>query len=158
MKRTISAIVYNQAGVLSRITSTLNRRQVNIESISVGTVERENISRMTFIVNVESNAEAEQVIKQLNKQIEVIKVDDITEKPHVERELVLIKINAPAQTRAQITAMIAPFRADIVDVSTQNVIIQVVGSPKKIQACMEILRPYGIQRIARTGITSLLRG
>ncbi len=102
MKRVLAAIVHNEAGVLSRITSVLNRRQVNIESISVGTTERPEFSRMTIIVNVNDLAETEQVTKHLNKQIDVLKVSDITEVPHIERELVLIKVNAPTTSRSEI--------------------------------------------------------
>lgn len=158
MRRTVTAVVYNQAGVLSRITSTLNRRQVNIESISVGTVERKDISRMTISFNVETEKQAQQVIKQLNKQIEVLKVTDLTHTPHVERELALIKVNAPANQRLEIQAMVSPFRANIVDVAAQTITIQVVGHPDKVEACIELLKPYGIKRMARTGVTSLIRG
>jgi acetolactate synthase-1/3 small subunit len=101
MRRIITAIVYNKSGVLSRITSVLNRRQVNIESISVGVVEAE-ISRMTIVINVNTLSEAEQVTKQLNKQIEVVKVSDITDDPHIERELALIQVNAPMSVRSEI--------------------------------------------------------
>jgi len=109
MKRVLAAIVHNEAGVLSRITSVLNRRQVNIESISVGTTERPEFSHMTIIVNVNDLAETEQVTKHLNKQIDVLKVSDITEVPHIERELVLIKVNAPTTSRSEIQAGIDPF-------------------------------------------------
>lgn len=101
MKRILAAIVHNEAGVLSRVTSVLNRRQVNIESISVGTTEQPEFSRMTIIINAENPLETEQVTKQLNKQIDVLKVSDITEDPHIERELVLIKVNAPTTTRSR---------------------------------------------------------
>nr|HPJ00946.1 acetolactate synthase small subunit [Enterococcus sp.] len=126
MRRIITAIVYNKSGVLSRITSVLNRRQVNIESISVGVVEAE-ISRMTIVINVNTLSEAEQVTKQLNKQIEVVKVSDITDDPHIERELALIQVNAPMSVRSEIQAVIAPFRADIVDVAQKTIIVQVAG-------------------------------
>jgi acetolactate synthase-1/3 small subunit len=148
MRRIITAIVYNKSGVLSRITSVLNRRQVNIESISVGVVEAE-ISRMTIVINVNTLSEAEQVTKQLNKQIEVVKVSDITDDPHIERELALIQVNAPMSVRSEIQAVIAPFRADIV---------QVAGTHDKINAFIDVLRPYGIKQLARTGITGIKRG
>ncbi len=158
MRRTITALVYNRSGVLSMITSVLNRRQVNIESISVGVVDQDNISRMTIVANVESLQEAEQVTKQLNKQIDVIKVSDITEKAHIERELALVKVNAPSVSRSEIQAVIAPFRADTVDVAQKMIVVQVVGTHEKINALIEILRPYGIVQMARTGITGLTRG
>ncbi|EOT29035.1 acetolactate synthase small subunit [Enterococcus saccharolyticus] len=157
MRRIITAIVYNKSGVLSRITSVLNRRQVNIESISVGVVEAE-ISRMTIVINVNTLSEAEQVTKQLNKQIEVVKVSDITDDPHIERELALIQVNAPMSIRSEIQAVIAPFRADIVDVAQKTIIIQVVGTHDKIDAFIDVLRPYGIKQLARTGITGIKRG
>ncbi|KAF1305458.1 acetolactate synthase small subunit [Enterococcus saccharolyticus] len=157
MRRIMMAMVYNKSGVLSRITSVLNRRQVNIESISVGLVESE-ISRMTIVVNVETLSEAEQVTKQLNKQIEVVKVSDITNDPHIERELALIKVSAPPTSRSEIQAVIAPFRADIVDVAQKTIIVQVVGTHDKIDAFIDVLRPYGIKQLARTGITGLTRG
>ena len=151
------AKVYNKSGVLSRITSVLNRRQVNIESITVGALES-GVSRMTIVVKVDSLAEVEQVTKQLNKQIEVVTVSDITDIPHIERELALIKVNAPVTSRSEIQAVIAPFRADVVDVAQKSIIVQVVGAHEKIDAFIEILSPYGIQQITRTGITGLKRG
>ena len=158
MKRVLAAIVHNEAGVLSRITSVLNRRQVNIESISVGTTERPEFSRMTIIVNVNDLAETEQVTKHLNKQIDVLKDSDITEVPHIERELVLIKVNAPTTSRSEIQAVIDPFRAHIVDVALKTIVVQVAGDTKKVEACIEVLRPYGIKQLARTGVTGFTRG
>lgn len=158
MRRTLAAIVHNEAGVLSRITSVLNRRHVNIESISVGVTEQPDFSRMTIIVHVDQLAETEQVIKQLNKQIDVMKVSDITEEPHIERELVLIKVNAPTTTRSEIQAVIDPFRAHIVDVALKTIVVQVAGDTKKVEACIDLLRPYGIKQLARTGVTGFTRG
>lgn len=158
MKRMITAMVYNHVGVLSRISSVLYRRQVNIESISVGETENKGISRMTFVINVETLAEVEQVTKQLNKQIAVAKVSDITDVPHLERELALIKVNAPAEMRTEIKTMIEPFRADVVDVSIKTIAIQIAGSSEKVAACIDILRPYGIKEMARTGLTGFTRG
>ena len=158
MRRVIVALVANKSGVLSRVTSVLNRRQVNIESISVGATEQFELSRMTIVVNVSDLAEAERVIKQLNKQIEVLKVLDITGDPHIERELALIKVNAPTAIRSEVKAVIAPFRADIVEKKKKSIMIQVVGTHEKIDACIEVLRPYGLKQLARTGITGLVRG
>ena len=141
MKRILAAIVHNEAGVLSRVTSVLNRRQVNIESISVGTTEQPEFSRMTIIINAENPLETEQVTKQLNKQIDVLKVSDITEDPHIERELVLIKVNAPTTTRSEIQAVIEPFRAHIVDVALKTIVVQVAGDSEKVAACIDVLRP-----------------
>ena len=158
MRRVIVALVENKSGVLSRVTSVLNRRKVNIESISVGVTEQEAVSRMTIVVKVNDLAELEQVIKQLNKQIEVFKVLDISNDPHIERELALIKVNAPTAIRSEIQAVIAPFRADIVDVAQKSIMIQVAGTHEKIDACIDVLRPYGLKQLARTGITGLQRG
>lgn len=158
MKRMITAMVYNHVGVLSRISSVLYRRQVNIESISVGETEDKEISRMTFVINVATLAEVEQVTKQLNKQIAVVKVSDITDEPHLERELALVKVNAPAAIRTEIKTMIEPFRADIVDVGIKTIAVQIAGSSEKVDACIDILRPYGIKEMARTGITGFTRG
>ncbi|EOH90009.1 acetolactate synthase, small subunit [Enterococcus pallens ATCC BAA-351] len=154
----ITAKVHNQSGTLSRITSILNRRQVNIENISVGTTEVEGISRLTMIIQADTLAEVEQVTKQLNKQIAVIKVSDITDEPHLERELALVKVNAPAPIRSEIQAMIDPFRADIVDVSLKSIVVQVAGSTDKVNACIDVLKPYGIKQMARTGVTGFTRG
>ncbi|MEO1770908.1 MULTISPECIES: acetolactate synthase small subunit [Enterococcus] len=158
MRRMITAKVHNQSGTLSRITSILNRRQVNIENISVGTTEVEGISRLTMIIQADTLAEVEQVTKQLNKQIAVIKVSDITDEPHLERELALVKVNAPAPIRSEIQAMIDPFRADIVDVSLKSIVVQVAGSTDKVNACIDVLKPYGIKQMARTGVTGFTRG
>lgn len=158
MKRMITAMVRDKAGVLSRISSVLNRRQVNIESISVGRTEIAGESRMTIMIRADNLADAEQVTKQLNKQIDVIKVSDISDEPHLERELALIKVNAPAAIRSEIQAMIDPFRADVVDVSLKTIVVQVAGSDEKVNACIDVLRPYGIKRLARTGITGFSRG
>jgi len=158
MKRILAAIVHNEAGVLSRVTSVLNRRQVNIESISVGTTEQPEFSRMTIIINAENPLETEQVTKQLNKQIDVLEVSDITEDPHIERELVLIKVNAPTTTRSEIQAVIEPFRAHIVDVALKTIVVQVAGDSEKVAACIDVLRPYGIKQMARTGVTGFTRG
>src|SRR5699024_7847170 len=156
MRRTVVAVVFNKSGVLSRITSVLNRRQVNIESIAVGEIDSER-SRMTVVVKADTLDEVEQVIKQLNKQVEVIKVSDITEIPHIERELALIKVYAPAAMRHEIQAMISPFRADVVDVGQKNIVIQVSGAHEKVNACIDVLKAYGIKQLSRTGITSLTR-
>ncbi|GAB2555122.1 acetolactate synthase small subunit [Gracilibacillus alcaliphilus] len=158
MKRIITATVRNRSGVLNRVTGLLQRRQFNIESISVGRTETEGMSKMTFVVEVEDFQKLEQVTKQLNKQIDVIKVSDITDKAIVARELVLIKIVSNSQLRAEIQGIIEPFRASIIDVSKDSLSIQVTGKPDKVEALIELLRPYGIKEIARTGITAFVRG
>ncbi|MBM7690027.1 acetolactate synthase small subunit [Enterococcus ureilyticus] len=158
MRRIITATVNNNSGVLNRFSGVLTRRQVNIDSISVGATELENVSRITIIVQVADLNEAEQVTKQLNKQIDVIKVSDITDEPHLERELALVKLNAPATVRAELFSVIDPFRANVIDVGTRTVVIQVTGTSEKISAFVDVVAPYGIKQLARTGVTGFTRG
>lgn len=158
MKRIITATVQDRSGVLNRVTGLLLRRQFNIESISVGPTEMEGISKMTLVVEVEDEQKLEQVTKQLNKQIDVLKVSDITDKAIVARELALIKVSSTSQLRSEINGIIEPFRAAIIDVSRDSLAVQVTGKPDKIDALIELLRPYGIKELARTGMTAFLRG
>ncbi|MEH7118274.1 acetolactate synthase small subunit [Neobacillus vireti] len=158
MKRIITATVQDRSGVLNRVTGLLQRRQFNIESISVGPSETEGISKMTLVVEVEDDQRLEQVTKQLNKQIDVLKVSDITDKAIVARELALIKVASNSQLRSEINGIIDPFRALIIDVSKDSLAVQITGRPDKIDALIEMLRPYGIKEIARTGLTALQRG
>ncbi|MGX4687460.1 acetolactate synthase small subunit [Vagococcus sp. JNUCC 83] len=157
MRRIISAKVRNTSGVLNRISGVLTRRQFNIESISVGVTENPEVSRITIVVSVDSDFQMEQLIKQLNKQIDVIKVIDMSADSHLERELALIKVATTSANRQEIMSMIEPFRASIIDVSGQSIIIQIAGSSEKIDALVDVLKVYGIQELARTGITGLLR-
>ncbi|MDQ0337820.1 acetolactate synthase-1/3 small subunit [Caldalkalibacillus uzonensis] len=158
MRRILSVIVNDHLGVLNRITGLFLRRGFNIDSITVGKTETEGLSRMTIVVNVEDERTNEQIIKQLHKQIDVIKVIDITNEPSVERELVMIKVLSPLQKRTELTNLIEPFRASIIDVSLESVTIQATGNPEKIEALIELLRPYGIKELARTGVTAFKRG
>lgn len=158
MKRIITARVRNRSGVLNRITGLLQRRQFNIESIAVGRTEQEGISKITFIVDVVDFQKLEQITKQLNKQIDVIKVADITDKAVVARELALIQITSNAELRSEIQGIIDPFRASVIDVSRDTISIQVTGNSEKVEALIELLKPYGIKDLARTGVTALLRG
>lgn len=158
MKRIITARVRNRSGVLNRITGLLQRRQFNIESISVGRTEQEGLSKITFVVDVEDFQKLEQITKQLNKQIDVIKVADITDQAVVSRELALIQISSNAQLRSEIQGIIEPFRANVIDVSRDTISIQVTGDSGKVEALIELLKPYGIKDLARTGVTALLRG
>ncbi|EUJ24458.1 acetolactate synthase small subunit [Listeria grandensis] len=157
MRRIITATVNNSSGVLNRITGVISRRQYNIDSISVGWTETANVSRITIVVHVDSLYEIEQVTKQLNKQIDVLKVSDITDDPHMERELALIKVNAPATTRAELNSIIEPFRATIIDVGKSSVVVQVAGTSEKVNAFVDSIRPYGIKQMARTGVTGFTR-
>ncbi|WP_152658462.1 acetolactate synthase small subunit [Oceanobacillus sp. CFH 90083] len=158
MKRIIIATVQDHGGVLNRITGMLHRRQFNIESISVGASDIKGISKMTFVVDVNDKRRMEQLTKQLNKQIDVIKVLDVTEKAIVTRELALIKVVANNQTRAEIMTLISTFRADVIDISKESVTIQVTGKPEKVDALISLLRAYGIKDLTKTGLTAFPRG
>ncbi|WP_379968715.1 acetolactate synthase small subunit [Ectobacillus sp. sgz5001026] len=157
MKRIVTATVRNQSGVLNRITGVMSRRQYNIESISVGHTEVSTISRMTFVVHVENLQEVEQLIKNLHKQIDVIKVSDITDEAMIARELALIKVSTTQATRTEIYSLIEPFRASVIDVGKDSVVVQVTGTSDKVEALIELLRPYGLKEIARTGVTAFTR-
>lgn len=158
MKRIVIATVNNQSGVLNRVTGLFTKRQFNIESITVGHSEIKGISKMTFVVQVEDNSKIEQLIKQLNKQIDVLKVSDITDQAIVARELALIKVMSTAQTRSEISGLIEPFRATVIDVSRDSITIQVTGDTDKVEALIDLLKPYGIKELARTGTTAFSRG
>ena len=149
--------VLNQSGVLNRVTGLLMKRQFNIESITVGHTEQHNISKMTFVVHVADENKLEQLIKQLSKQIDVLKVNDITEKSIVLRELALVKVVSPAALRHEMNSIVEPFRPQIIDTSKNVVTYQVVGDPDKIDAFIELIRPYGIKGMTRTGVTASVR-
>ena len=156
VKRIVTATVRNQSGVLNRITGVMTRRHFNIESISVGHTESSDISRMTIVVHVESEQQVEQLIKQLHKQIDVLKVSDITEEAMIARELALIKV-ATSVARAELYSLIEPFRAAVIDVGKDSIVVQVTGTQDKVEALIELLRPYGLKEIARTGVTAFTR-
>jgi len=121
MRRMLTAKLQNSTGVLNRFTGVLSRRQVNIESISVGQTMEPNVSRITIIIDVENLEEVEQIIKQLNRLIDVLRIRDITDIPHLEREVILVKVTAPTSKRAEILAVIQPFRASVVDVAPKSI-------------------------------------
>lgn len=158
MKGIISLTVLNRPGVLNRITNLFSKRNYNIESISVGHSEQEGVSRMTVVVNVDSESVLEQITKQLNKQIDVLKVTEMTDQSIVARELALIKVAVNTQNRSEITALIEPFRASIIDVSKESVVFQITGESEKIDAFVELVKPYGIKELSRTGTTAFPRG
>lgn len=157
MKHTLSILVENKPGVLSRVAGLFARRGFNIESLAVGITESVEFSRITVVVNVEERS-LEQVYKQLNKLINVIKVIDLGEENSVQREMVLVKVRAESQKRAEIIEIVDIFRGKIVDVSKQNIIIEMTGGASKIEALENLLKPYGIQELARTGMIALPRG
>lgn len=157
MRRMLTAKMRNSTGVLNRFTGVLSRRQINIESISVGPTEMPEISRVTVIIDVKTMDETEQIMKQLNRLIDVVRVSDITDIPHLEREVLLVKIMAPPVKRAEILAIIQPFRASVVDVAPHSITIQMTGDSTKIEALLRVIQPYGIKNIARTGATGFNR-
>jgi len=155
---TLSILVENRAGVLSRVSGMFSRRGFNIESLAVGTCEQPEMSRITITVNGDDTV-IEQVKKQLNKLIDVIKVSDITYREHVRRELALIKVAAsPGSTRAEVMQIADIFRAQIIDVGAKTLVLQVVGDPDKIDALETLLRQYGVKELVRTGTVAVLRG
>ena len=155
---TLSVLVENRPGVLSRVTGLFSRRGFNIESLAVGTCEEPDMSRITIVV-IGDDAKIEQVMKQLHKLIDVIKVSDLTENERVERELALIKVNAePGTSRAEIMQIASIFRAQIIDVGSKSVILQVIGDTQKIDALEKLLRQYGVKELVRTGRIGILRG
>ena len=156
MKHTISVLVEDEAGVLTRIAGLFARRGFNIESLAVGSAEQLGVSRITMVVPGDDQV-IEQLIKQLYKLISVLKVQDITQQPSVERELMLIKVNANASNRAEVIEITQIFRARIVDLSEEAVTIEVVGDPGKIVAIIQMLNKFGIREIARTGKIALAR-
>ncbi|NHN32946.1 acetolactate synthase small subunit [Paenibacillus agricola] len=156
-KHTISVLVNNQPGVLQRVSGLFGRRGFNIESISVGEAEEQGLSRMV-IVTTGDDKTLEQVSKQLYKLIDVIKVIDLSSNPMVARELALIKVHAEPSVRPEIFGLVETFRASVVDISPNSLIIQVVGDALKIEAMAELLKPYGIRELSRTGITAMVRG
>jgi len=153
----ISVLVENKAGVLAKISGLFSRRGFNIESLAVGPTEDEKISRITIVVNAEKHS-IEQVIKQLYKLINVIKIQELDPSNIVERELVLIKVNADNNTRAEILEIINIFRANIVDVAKKSLIIEITGNSSKIKGLEDLLRPYGILELIRTGKIACNRG
>lgn len=157
MKYTLSIIVNDQAGVLTRIAGLFNRRGFNIDSITVGKMEEPGLSRMTIIAQGDIRV-VEQVKKQLNKQIDVHKVMDITEEPMVVRELIMIKVKATPATLPEIRNLIEPFRSTVVDLSHSSITIQSTGDESKLNALIELLRPYGIKDLVRTGFAAIQRG
>lgn len=156
-KHVISALVENHSGVLNRISGLFSRRGYNIDSLSVGETETPSISRMTIVTKADKQMQ-EQIKKQLNKLIEVIKIVELNEISAVYRELALIKVGANHENRAEIIEIANIFRVHIVDVSKEALILEATGDQGKIKALTEMLQPYGIKEIVRTGLTALQRG
>lgn len=157
MKHTLAVLVENKYGVLTRVAGLFSRRGFNIDSLAVGITEDPTISRMTIVVRGDDLV-LEQVTKQLNKLIDVIRVTDLGADESVERELALIKVNADPTNRAEIIQIVDIFRARIIDVASKSVTIEVTGDSNKIKAIQTLLRPFGIKEMARTGKVALTRG
>lgn len=156
MKHTLSVLVEDEAGVLSRISGLFARRGFNIESLAVGPAEKLGISRITMVVRGD-NRTIEQLTKQLYKLVNILKVQDVTNIPCVERELILIKVCANSKTRSPILEIAKIFRAKVVDIANEYLILEVTGDPGKMAAIEQLLQQYGIVEIARTGKISLIR-
>ncbi|SEN97915.1 acetolactate synthase, small subunit [Paenibacillus sophorae] len=156
-RNTISVLVNDQPGVLQRVSGLFGRRGFNIESITVGQSEEAGLSRMV-IVTLGDDDQLEQIEKQLYKLIDVIKVVDLSAKPMVARELALIKVKADPSERPEIMGVVETFRASVVDIGSTSMLVQVVGDTQKIDAMIELLKPYGIRELSRTGVTAMIRG
>jgi acetolactate synthase-1/3 small subunit len=154
---TLSVLVENKPGVLARIASLFSRRGFNIESLAVGPTEHPEISRMTIAVNVDS-LPLEQVTKQLNKLINVIKIVELEPSASVQRELVLVKVRADMENRSHIIETVQLFRAKVIDVSPDSVTIEATGSAEKLDAFLRMLEPYGVKELVQSGMVAIGRG
>ena len=157
MRHVLSALVHNQPGVLAQISGMLASRGFNIDSLAVGETEDANLSRMTFVVRGDDGV-LEQVRKQLDKIVSVVQVQDISSEDYVERDLMLLKVRATPQQRMEIVLLVEMFRARVLDISMGDLMIEISGQEKKIEAFIELMRPYGIVELARTGRIALVRG
>jgi acetolactate synthase-1/3 small subunit len=154
---TLSVLVEDKPGVLARVASLFSRRGFNIQSLAVGATEQKNMSRMTIVVSVEESP-LEQITKQLNKLVNVIKIVEQEPDNSVDRELALIKVRADATTRSQVIEAVNLFRAKVVDVSTESLTVEATGTPEKVEALLRVLEPYGIRELVQSGVVSLSRG
>jgi|LakMenEpi03Aug12_release.lakeMendotaPanAssembly.Ray.scaffolds.fasta_scaffold867869_1 acetolactate synthase-1/3 small subunit len=156
MKHTLSVLVEDESGVLTRIAGLFARRGFNIESLAVGPAEQVGVSRITMVVPAEDKT-IEQLTKQLYKLVNILRVQDISDVPCVERELMLLKVSTSSSKRSEILEIVQIFRARVVDLAENSLIIEVTGDPGKMMAIEQILKPFGISEIARTGKISLVR-
>jgi acetolactate synthase-1/3 small subunit len=154
---TLSVLVENKPGVLARIAGLFSRRGFNIESLAVGPTEHPEVSRMTIVVNVEESP-LEQVTKQLNKLIEVIKIVELDGTASITRELMLVKVKADAQTRGSVLDAVQLFRAKVVDVAPDAITIQVTGNADKLGDVLRVLEPFGIRELVQSGMVAIGRG
>lgn len=157
-KYLLAVLVDNKPGVLTHVSGLISRRAFNIESISAGYTEEPSVTRINIVVSVESENELDQVVNQLSKLIDVIKIVNLSKAPSIERELVMIKVRATKKDRADLVNIVDIFRASIVDITPENVVIELTGHQAKIDAICEVLAEYEIVEIARTGAIALSRG
>ena len=157
MKHIISVMVENKSGVLAKVAGLFSRRGFNIDSLAVGPTDNRSISRITIVVNAENHS-IEQITKQLYKLINVIKIQELDPSNIVERELVLIKVTADSKTRPEILEIVSIFRVNIVDVGKKSLIIEITGSSRKVKALEDLLKPFGILELVRTGKIACMRG
>lgn len=157
MQQILFALVENKPGVLNRVASLLRRRRFNIESLNVGRTEQDGISRMTIVLENE-DVDARAVEANLYKLVNVIDVQDLTNQPSVVRDLALIKVKATPETRGEVANLAAIFRANIVDVAPESVVVEITGTEDKIESLIELLRPIGIEELVRTGQVAMMRG
>lgn len=156
-KYILSVLVENHSGVLSKISGLFTRRGYNIDSLTVSITEDPSISRMTIVLRGDAQI-TEQIVKQLNKLIDVIKILELNHEKSVSRELALIKITADQNKRSQVTEMVNIFRCNIIDMDTKSMIIEITGDEEKVSAFIELMKPYGVKEIVRTGLAVLQRG
>src|ERR687884_818933 len=156
-RHTLSVLVENKPGVLARVAGLFSRRGFNIDSLAVGTTEHEDISRMTIVVNVEE-LPLEQVTKQLNKLVNVIKIVELDPAAAVQRELLLVKVKADLSTRSHVLETVQLFRAKVVDVAPDAVTIEVTGTSDKLEAFLRLLEPFGIRELVQSGLVAIGRG
>ena len=156
-KHTLSVLVENKPGVLARVAGLFSRRGFNIDSLAVGPTEHPEVSRMTIVVNVEESP-LEQVTKQLNKLVEVIKIVELDPAASVNRELVLVKVGATAENRSQVLDVVQLFRAKVIDVASDAITMQVVGNADKISDFLRVLEPFGIRELVQSGMVAIGRG
>jgi len=157
MRHVISALVMNEPGVLARVAGTFSARGFNIDSLVVGRTENPELSRMTIVVNADE-ATLEQVRKQLGKLVEVVKVRDFKGTAYVERDLMLLSVNVGPEKRAEVIQIVSLFRGRIVDVARDSLMIELTGTEEKLEAFVELVKPYGVEELARTGVIAMARG
>ncbi len=156
-KHTLSVLVENKPGVLTRVAGLFSRRGFNIDSLAVGPTEHPEVSRMTIVVSVEGSP-LEQVTKQLNKLVEVIKIVELDSSASVTRELLLVKVRADSTSRGQVLEIVTLFKARVVDVTTESITIQLVGNVDKLADFLRMIEPYGVRELVQSGMVAIGRG